>query len=81
MSQLTKQTITLEFELERPIENLPDLVAGRGWTIEGVKSCNVVEAHERPSVVALAKAAKLQEAIRDSWMFAREFVIPAMTKD
>ena len=36
-----KTVITLVIDHEKPIVALPDLVAGRAWTIDGVKSAEI----------------------------------------
>jgi hypothetical protein len=44
-----KTVITLVIDHERPIAALPELVAGRAWTIDGVKSADVINIKQAPS--------------------------------
>ena len=43
-----KTTITLVVDHDKPIAALPELVAGRAWTIDGVKTADVIIIEQAP---------------------------------
>ncbi len=58
MSQLTTQIVTLEFTLEKPVEELADKIADRGWRIEGVTKCDAIGAIVVPGAAVVPTPVK-----------------------
>ena len=44
-----KTVVCIEVEHDRPIQNLANLIAGRAWSVSGVKGAEVMRA-EQPGV-------------------------------